>query len=179
MIKLVKKYNPRSYEYDQYLDDHITGVKRSWHDILKPAMIENFDLSTDTITEISDLVAMHDNSKFDDEEYYPYLNYFYPSEGCPKDEKKFNIAWNHHQKCNPHHWQYWMLISDDHPEPECLDMPLKYIAEMCCDWHSFSKKNPKSTAYAWWNDNKDKIKVSAKTARTIDALVEYLKEPLK
>lgn len=178
MFRLVKKYNPNSYEYDQYLNDHITAVKRSWHEILKPAMIDNFEISRETIDEISDVVSLHDNSKFDDEEYWDYLNWFYPSEECPKDEKAFNIAWNHHQKCNPHHWQYWILLEDDFDEPILLDMPLKYIAEMCCDWHSFSLKNPESTAYHWWKDNRKKIKVSDKTAKIIDQLVEYLKDPL-
>ena len=179
MIRLVKKYNSNSYYYDQYLNDHITGVKRAWHEILKPAMIENFDLSSETINEISDVIAVHDNSKFDDEEYYDYLNYFYPCEGCPKDEKSFNMAWNHHQKTNPHHWQYWILIGDG-SKIEYLDMPLKYVAEMCCDWHSFSyTRGAGNTAYNWWQSHKDVIKVSDKTAKLIDELVEYLKEPVK
>lgn len=179
MIRLVRKYNPNSYYYDQYLNDHITGVKKSWYDILKPALVENFNISYETIEEISELISIHDNSKFDDEEYYCYLDYFYPSDDCPKDEKSFNEGWNHHQKNNPHHWQYWMLIEDD-GTIRCLDIPLKYVVEMCCDWHSFSyTKGKEDTAYKWWNKNKDIIKVSDKTYRMIDEIVEYLKEPLK
>lgn len=178
MYRLVRKYNENSYKYDEYLNNHITCVKRSWYEILKPAMTENFDLSDETISEISDTISTHDNSKFDDEEYYAYLDWFYPSEDCPKDEKAFNMAWNHHQKSNPHHWQYWILLEDDNEDPIYLDMPLKYVVEMCCDWHSFSMKNPESTAYYWWTTNRHKIKVSDKTAKLIDQIVEYLKDPL-
>lgn len=179
MIRLVRKYNPNGYQYDQYLNAHILGVKRAWHEILKPAMLENFDVSLETIQEISDVISVHDNSKFDEIEYNEYLNYFYPSPECPKDEHLFNIAWNHHQKCNPHHWQYWILIGDG-AHIQCLDMPLKYVAEMCCDWHSFSLTDkPENTAYNWWKSRKDLIMVSPKTSKLIDEIVEYLKDPIE
>jgi hypothetical protein len=48
-------------------------------------------------------------------------------------KRKFDSAWNIHQKRNKHHWQYWVLIMDN-GSIEALDIPEKYIKEMLCDW---------------------------------------------
>ena len=73
-------------------------------------------------------LILHDWTKFLPVEWFPYVDYFYGN--CPKlagihgdmrnqfmrtheDVKgEFDGAWNHHQKANAHHWQYWLLIND-------------------------------------------------------------------
>lgn len=73
---------------------------------------------------------MHDMSKFLPSEFIPYAHYFYgawckdedwhgdkrnhiPYECTEKGvEEAFDIAWLKHQKRNPHHWQYWLLVND-------------------------------------------------------------------
>ena len=172
--------NPRYKEYDDYLYDHITGVLRTWQELLSPALLddeEKWGLNWLDIAEISAIIEKHDESKYSDIEYHGYCNYFYPSPGFEKSEEDMNAAWLHHQHQNPHHPQHWVLHQDD-GDTVVLDMPFEYICEMLCDWHSFSLKNPESTAYSWWTTNRDKILVSDATAELIDELVVYLKSPL-
>lgn len=78
----------------------------------------------------------HDLSKLLPDEFIPYARYFYGPKVAtnskvfdyernefvtkmepPAEVKEaFDKAWNHHQKRNPHHWQYW-LLSPDNPRP--------------------------------------------------------------
>src|SRR5690348_11402587 len=93
---------------------------------------------------------IHDWSKFLPCEWYAYVNVFYgdhPSwnhissgqkwAGYPYEltkeywAERFNLAWNHHQKCNKHHWQYWLLTNDsDSPKHQPLQMSDNYMREM-------------------------------------------------
>ena len=183
----IENLNPRYEEYNQYLDNHISGVMRSWTELLKPRMTDWLLSKSKLITsegiekflwETSKEIDKHDGTKYEDREYYAYLNYFYPSEGFEKDEEKFDRAWLYHQSRNKHHYQFWILIRDS-GEIVPLDMPLMYICEMLCDWHSFSLRDSESTAYNWWNKNKDKMILSDNTRNTVESLIVYLKEPLK
>ena len=172
--------NPRHNEYDEYLEQHITGVQRAWEEILEPALTDNIDVIDITVEEfdIADkLIENHDASKYDSLEYIPYCNYFYPCEGFEKDQELFDAAWLRHIHHNPHHHQYWVLIRDE-GELVPLDMPIPYICEMLCDWHSFTLRDPKSTAYKWWADNKENMTLSDNTVKIIESIIGYLKEPL-
>lgn len=74
----------------------------------------------------------HDWSKFLPSEWVAYAKYFYgtfryekiadigglyrsfgDSDADAKEywEARFNEAWNHHQKRQPHHWQYWLIVN--------------------------------------------------------------------
>jgi len=85
----------------------------------------------------------HDWSKFLPCEWEPYATSFYNKDGskrdwnsrCPFEKVEFNVAWNHHQKVNDHHWQFWCLITDDEePRYRPLPMPDNCIKEMVADW---------------------------------------------
>ena len=171
-----KIMNPRSPEYISYLSDHIQSVGDSWFRILRNA-IEEDEVYKPILSKVDELVRVHDASKYDAEEYGPYLNYFYPSKGHSKDQVAFDLAWLHHIHNNPHHSQHWILIRDE-GEVVPMDMPVEYICEMLCDWHSFSSKDPESTAYNWYNKNKKNFTFSEKTRKTVENLIEFLKEPL-
>ena len=119
----------------------------------------------------------HDESKYNIDEFYPYLNYFYPSPGYPKDQVAFDWAWLLHQRRNPHHWQHWVLIRDS-GNMFAFDMPFEECCNMVCDWHSFSSKDAKSTAYRWYQDNKKEMILSVNSRAIVEDLIEYLKEPL-
>lgn len=73
---------------------------------------------------------VHDWTKFLPVEWTPYVRFFY-GHGMTRgqaaalnydfpvsdaDELAFENAWNHHQRCNDHHWQYWLecdpIVSD-------------------------------------------------------------------
>lgn len=165
-------------KYLKYLDDHISSVKRSWYEILYPTLVTESDLTVEDFTKIQNVIDTHDQSKYSTEEFLPYLHHFYPTEENPDNEEEFDMAWLHHQKVNPHHWQYWVLIRDKGSAIVPMDMPLEYVIEMLCDWHSFSYKNPESTAYKWYQDNKNQMILSKNTKDLIDKYIAYLKDPL-
>lgn len=171
----IKPTNHRSDEYDRYLDEHISNVQRTWNEMLIKYIQEWYP---ELVSVISSIVANHDASKYTDAEFDAYCNYFYPTRACPRNETAFDLAWLHHQHTNPHHWQYWVLVRDE-GDAVALDMPVEYIVEMLCDWHSFSAKDPKSTAYSWYNKNKSTFIFSDNTRKLVEEMVEYLKEPLK
>ena len=61
-------------------------------------------------------VKAHDVSKYGDDEFEAYRNYFYPKEGEKKDRKAFDIAWKHHYTHNSHHWEFYLDEDGNHHE---------------------------------------------------------------
>lgn len=176
MKRMIVTTNPRKNEYFEYLEAHISGVIRSWEEILRTYVEKNYpevDLG-----EIDRNIRQHDASKYEPDEFDAYCNYFYPCPGFEKDEDAFDYAWLMHQHRNPHHHQHWVLIRDE-GEKQPLDMHFKYICEMLCDWHSFSLKDPKSTAYNWWTNNRENMMLSEYTISIIEDLIEAMKMPLE
>lgn len=130
-------------------------------------------------------LVIHDWSKFLPGEWFPYVDFFYGKKDIqgrslgavghyhkPGDSHAFDSAWNHHQKANPHHWQYWILIRDT-GENLALLMPEKYTREMVADWRGAGMAQGKPDTWAWYLANKDKMTLHSETRR----LVEFLLEP--
>lgn len=86
-------------------------------------------------------LIIHDWTKFLPDEYFPYANYNFQDESAnsPSAQAAFNLAWNHHQKRNRHHYQYYILRNDDGRE-FLLEMSALDRREMLADWASFSLK---------------------------------------
>lgn len=164
--------NPRYNEYLDYLNDHISNVNRAWRTILRPYLMN--ELTASQITNLDCQIDIHDRSKYDDIEFIPYLNHYYPHPDYPDDAESYDMAWLHHQKSNPHHWQYYVLIKDS-GKIQPLDMPFDSIVEMLCDWHSFSYKDPTSTGYAWYKDNQHKMILSTNTQKIVNDLIVVFK----
>lgn len=82
-------------------------------------------------------LLIHDLSKFKPFELTRYAKAF---SGGGSDTEEFNKAWNHHQNHNPHHWEYWFVLSahNKKTQPQCtpLPMPERYVREMVADWVS-------------------------------------------
>lgn len=193
-MKILKIFNPRYKEYLDYLDEHIGAVIKSWEDVLRPALD---NLSEDEKSELGIngqfldrlglQVYMHDQSKYGEEEFTAYCNHWYPPDGSDidhestsshkSDDNDYAYAWNHHQHSNGHHSQHWLCVEDD-GTIYALDMPLNYICEMLCDWHSFSRNPEEQTAYDWWMGNRDKFIMSDSTIELVDRLIVYMKIPL-
>lgn len=172
--------NPRYPEYNEYLREHISGVKDSWESILKPELKAHMDLYGVTEADIQQadkFIPEHDASKRKKAEYDAYCDYFYPSAGHEKDQTAFDAAWLNHIHINPHHHQHWILIRDG-GELVPMEMPKHYVFEMLCDWHSFSRKNPTSTAKSWWDKNKKKMNLHSKTIKLIEKLISIFDTPL-
>lgn len=134
----------------------------------------------------------HDWNKFLPCEWIPYARYFYgkpmyehwsevptglkyqfPHCITVKDDWKvdFAIAWNHHQKLSPHHWQYW-LITWDMGKTEPLQMPERYIREMLSDWAGAGKAITGKWEYKeWYLKNKMNMILHPGTIDILESLI--------
>ena len=110
------------------------------------------------------LALVHDWSKFKPSEWLPYARTFYNKDGskCYQEHPEFTLAWNHHQKRNKHHWQYWM-ITWDRGDTECLPMPDRYRREMLADWIGAGRALGKPDTAGWYEANRDNIKLHPET----------------
>lgn len=125
---------------------------------------------------------IHDWSKFLPCEWTPYVRSFYNANGTKRewktrtdaDKEAFNRAWNHHQKANKHHWQYWLLTNDsDDPKHVALPMPEKYAREMVADWFGAGRAITGAWgAIDWYAKNKGKIILHEQTRNQVEALLD-------
>ena len=165
-----------SYEYDEYLNEHISNVKKGleW-------MRDNLDLHGDDITDAIIESEEHDRSKYCNPEYNDYDAYFYGGNRSYQVVMNFNYAWLLHQHKNPHHWQYWVLINDDEVEGMLpLPMPLRYIYEMIADWWTFSWKDGNLfEIFDWYELHKDYILLHRTTRIVVEDLLKRMREKLE
>jgi hypothetical protein len=95
-------------------------------------------------------ILSHDLSKFGFSELIPYARQFFMDEKLPD---QFGLAWLHHQNCNKHHWEYYIIRSSKGsrtPKPLC--MPRKFAREMVADWMAASKSYVGSWDMNHWLD---------------------------
>ncbi len=157
-----------SKAYTDYIITHRSNVKKAYNWLRENKIItKNLDVQ----------ITMHDISKYSEEEYSAYDEYFYGKEKTEKVESDFNYAWLHHIHANPHHWQYWVLKHDDEPE-EALEMPENYVYEMICDWWSFSFKiNKLDEIFSWYENHKDMV-LHKNTRKLVEDILEKIKRAL-
>jgi hypothetical protein len=117
----------------------------------------------------------HDWSKFLPSEWAPYVAYFDKYEGRERPlavQHAFDVAWNYHQKRQPHHWNYWCLITDsDEPRFRPLPMPERYLREMVADWHGAGRALGKNDTVGWYLANCEKIVLHPDTRRRVENLL--------
>lgn len=121
-------------------------------------------------------LIMHDLSKFRPSEWVPYAKCFYAPDGSKqyKETLNFTYAWNHHQKRNKHHWQYW-LITWDRGTTGPLLMPSSYVYEMVADWMGAGRAiTGKWEAKQWYKNNKENIQLHEDTKLFVESLLERL-----
>lgn len=141
---------------------------------------------------------MHDWSKFTPGEWFAYVRQFYGHKPDEREERltesmgiviknraeikaDFDAAWNHHQKVNPHHWQYWLLITDsDDPRLRALPMPQRFVLEMVADWYGAGMAiTGKPELEFWYMANKDKMILEDGTRyRVQQAIIEAKRKGL-
>lgn len=119
------------------------------------------------------LGIVHDWSKFLPSEWGSYALTFcggWEYEKRPQWLKDaFDVAWNHHQKRNKHHWQYWMLTNDsDEPQTVALSMPDCYRREMLADWRGAGRAYGNPNTSQWYEQHKHKIIIHADTRAWIE-----------
>ena len=163
-----------SSQYNNYLNDHISNVMAGF-EWLYDKLPEIFNgVSADMMVP---QINAHDDSKWSDEEYQAYDDYFYGNR-TPAVEEAFDLAWLHHQQHNPHHWQHWLLREDD-GDCKALEMPKEYVIEMICDWWAFSWKKQKLTEiFDWYAMNKPKMVLHQNTLQLVENILTKLRNKL-
>lgn len=167
-----------SVQYDEYLEQHKSNVRKGYEwfrDNMPELLVDIYGV--DYAWQIG---VSHDASKDDLDEYDAYDKYFYGKNRSYQVVQDFNVAWLKHIHKNPHHWQHWILINDNPNEGEIvLDMPYNYILEMICDWWAFSWKNGNLyEIFKWYDEHKDYMKLSDKTRKTVNDILEKLRKKL-
>ena len=80
-------------------------------------------------------LVIHDWTKFTPAEAPHYGRQFF---GDQSDPEGFSLAWLHHQRNNPHHWEYWVPVTGHnrggYRDLEPLPMPDWAVREMIADW---------------------------------------------
>jgi hypothetical protein len=128
------------------------------------------------------LLLIHDWSKFMPWELPHYARQL---KGAGGDPVGFETAWNHHQKTNPHHWEYWIPVSR-HSRGEWKDgvplpIPEKYLREMAADWMASTRGVMGSwptdiASWKWYQDNKHRIRLHPESGAQYMAILEEMFE---
>lgn len=121
-------------------------------------------------------LIFHDWDKFLPDEFFPYARTFYSSDGSSqyKSSDEFSTAWNHHQKRNKHHYQYWMLTWDN-GTTECLPMPHCHRLEMLADWRGAGRALGDPFTWEWYEVNKHKIHLHEETRAWVEEQLAALR----
>ena len=102
-------------------------------------------------------ILNHDDSKFNEAEFIPYVQKFYPWEGMDKTQEQiaeeFDTAWMHHVKHNDHHPEHWIQWSDLQKRNIFMAMDDAALIEMLLDWIAMSMARNQSV-YEWWTTDK-------------------------
>lgn len=120
------------------------------------------------------LALTHDLSKFRPSEWIPYANRFYAEDGSKHREKSpaFDRAWKEHQNLNPHHWQHWVLFTDN-KEIKAVEIPRKYVYEMVADWMGTERvKTGKRDCCEWYEKNKDNMTLHPETRKLVEEIIK-------
>ena len=161
-------------KYKEYIDNHKKNVIETWEELKKNKIIHDYILKEkkkEKIDEILDKnIAIHDNSKYGEEEWEPYRKFFYSIDMEEKllHKNEFYKAWDHHKKVNTHHHEHWQDINQNDK------MPFTDVIEMCCDWISMSKVKG-GTALSWYNSQKNITLGKKQLEWTLFILNEYYK----
>lgn len=169
----------KNINYDLYLDEHKKNVYIAfcWLKDNLPENLFNTKLKEDAQFECR---FKHDFSKYSEEEYIGYSNFYYGNEdNVSKTIKDYEYSNLHHLHNNPHHWQYWVLISSNIPYQKALEIPDIYIIEMICDWWSFSwwDKNLLEI-FDWYDKHKSHMIINEKSLNKINSILLFIKNKL-
>lgn len=162
---MIEAGTEKEREYLAYIDQHVKTVQSVWL-ALQEHLTDCYWLDDCYYFIIDDRIKRHDKSKYDGCEFGGYRQFFYPENENEKKSIAFNHAWNHHQKSNDHHWEYWLLIDSNGKKVEALKMDLPSIIEMLCDWTAMSVKF-KNMPSNWFDANKEKMVLHPGTIQTI------------
>lgn len=165
-----------SKKYDEYIIEHKRAVTMAYDWLRKN--LEGIT-SQDIWDKTEYLISIHDNSKYDENEYKAYDTHFYGNKSY-QAEVDFEVAWLKHIHKNPHHWQHWVLYHDDPNKPYTyLEMPTEYMIEMICDWWSFSwRKGDLREIFNWYEEHKIQMLLNVSTREQVVLILDMIKHKL-
>ena len=150
------------YKYVKYLTAHIARVREAMRRFLND--YNGIDLiwseyapvgdKAEFIGELTARADAHDKSKWQIDEFFPYLHHFYDPSGIVPEEGKdpeFDRACELHYQRNDHHDRYWRVNGRNINE-----MSKGAIVEMLCDWVSMSVYSQRSPLI-WYGENKEEV----------------------
>lgn len=158
--EIERKYNDvqqENQEYVKYVNEHISNVNKVWQSLYRHVDGKfgiEFWIEDCEFFEIDSRIKSHDESKFSNYEFYGYAQWFYPRKEYHRNENIFTDSWNHHQKANDHHWQYWLMYENS--KTIALSMPYACMIEMLCDWGAMSLKFNNRPS-EWYEKEKDNM----------------------
>ena len=177
---LVDYLNKRIEDYNNYIATHINNVK-SCYKFYGKELCERLGVDYE---ELGRNVEIHDQSKYSEEEFEGFRCYYFPT---PEEERndelrgfrksKYNAAWLHHLRNNPHHPEYWIYMDEEAKAIRCKPMEKIYIAEMLLDWAALSIFF-KSTAYKYWIDTIHDKPLHPESRELVDHCIDLFKEPV-
>ncbi|MDA3856436.1 MAG: DUF5662 family protein [Candidatus Woesearchaeota archaeon] len=162
--------------YEMYIAEHTSNIEKAFNDFTSQlntsdTILKNF--TGERYEKLEYNIDNHDNSKWDNEEFAPYRKNFFPVNPEEKETNEFESAWNHHQKTNPHHWQYWLMWSKG--ETKALEMSYIATLEMLLDWTAMAYKF-KDTPSKYYDKNKDTMLLHKKTRSLVEELLPLFTE---
>lgn len=163
----MKEKEIKEKEYLEYINEHIRNVRIACTKYGE-RLAKTLNISE---RELNAIAARHDESKYYEEEFEGYRQWFFPCSNETKDKKLFDKAWEHHYTVNKHHPEFWMDTYNNEPE----DMPPIYIAEMLLDWEAMSMKFNNNT-YDYYMKEKDKKPFSENTKKILDEVIDIFKK---
>lgn len=117
-------------------------------------------------------LIIHDWSKLTPAEWGPYVHSFYgPRPRSEEVKAEFRLAWLHHQHCNPHHWQHW-LLHEDEGGTRALPIPDKMIREMVADWMGAGRAiKGEWEVLSWYSAHEHKMVLHPATRERVEELL--------
>lgn len=158
-------------EYQNYITNHIDNVHKAFS-ICGGMLCEELNID---YNELEEQISIHDESKWEVEEFDLYRQKFHPEPGEKEVSRyDFNKAWLHHIHNNPHHSEHWILYDPEEKQSYVYDMPDNYIAEMLLDWIAMSYAKG-GTAYDYYYSHKNKYTFTYETRFKVEYLLGCIK----
>jgi len=100
----------------------------------------------------------------------PFWAHDFEVSGLCGAKEAFDLAWRHHQRRQPHHWQYWLLTLDS-GETFALKMPDRFVKEMVADWMGAGRALGFPDTAGWYARNKDRMLLECSTRDRVEQLL--------
>lgn len=172
--RLFKDKDEAIVAYSKYVNDHIAYVHLAFASFgakICHNLEEKYRGIHGLHSQVRTRVMKHDDSKFSEAEFVPYIQKFYAWEDMDKTQEQvseeFDKAWMHHVKYNDHHPEHWIQWSELEKRNIFMAMDDAALVEMLIDWIAMSMARNQSV-HEWWTANENGRKEKEKLMDQID-----------